>query len=147
SQKALDLNFNGLMIESHINPEKALSDAAQQVTPADLDLLLNDLTYRKTKSENTAFLSSLEALREQIDSLDQQMFELISQRMNIAEKIGNYKNKNEVTILQLRRWEKIMETRIRNGKSLGLSKDFVKKLLQLVHKESIQRQTEVMNKK
>jgi chorismate mutase len=74
------------------------------------------------------------------------MLELLSQRMNVVEEIGKYKSKNEVTILQLRRWEKIMSTRIKLGKSLGLTEDFIKKLLQLVHKESIQRQTEVMNK-
>ena len=74
------------------------------------------------------------------------MLELLSQRMNIVEEIGKYKSKNEVTILQLRRWEKIISTRIKLGKKLGLTEDFVKKLLQLVHKESIQRQTEVMNK-
>ena len=80
------------------------------------------------------------------DSIDQQMIELLSQRMNVVEEIGRYKSKNDVTILQLRRWEKIVSTRLKLGKSLGLSEDFVKKVLQLVHKESIQRQTEVMNK-
>ncbi len=147
SQKALDLNFNGLMIESHCNPKEALSDAAQQLTPKEFNLLIDNLVFRKTISHNSNFVSKLESLREQIDSIDHQMLELLSQRMNIVVKIGEYKSKNEITILQLLRWEKIIETRINSGKNLGLSEDFVKKLLQLIHKESIQRQTEVMNKK
>jgi len=147
SQKALDLNFNGLMIESHCNPKEALSDAAQQLTPKEFNLLIDNLVFRKTISYNSNFVSKLEPLREQIDSIDHQLLELLSQRMNIVEEIGEYKSKNEVTILQLRRWEKIIKTRISAGINLGLSEDFVKKLLQLIHKESIQKQTEVMNKK
>lgn len=146
SQKALDLNMDGLMIETHYNPTVALSDMNQQLTPKELDILLGELVFRRGTTKDADFTSILETLRSQIDSIDQQMLELLSQRMNVVEEIGKYKSKNEVTILQLRRWEKIMSTRIKLGKSLGLTEDFIKKLLQLVHKESIQRQTEVMNK-
>lgn len=146
AQKALDLNMNGLMIETHYNPMVALSDMNQQLTPQQLGSLLDNLVFRRTTTKDADFTSGLETLRSQIDSIDQQMLELLSLRMNIVEEIGEYKSKNEVTILQLRRWEKIISTRLKLGKSLGLSEDFVKKLLQLVHKESIQRQTEVMNK-
>jgi chorismate mutase len=124
----------------------ALSDMNQQLTPKELDILLGELVFRRGTTKDADFTSILETLRSQIDSIDQQMLELLSQRMNVVEEIGKYKSKNEVTILQLRRWEKIMSTRIKLGKSLGLTEDFIKKLLQLVHKESIQRQTEVMNK-
>jgi chorismate mutase len=146
AQKALDMNMDGLMIETHYNPTVALSDMNQQLTPQQLGNLLDNLIFRSATTKDANFASILEALRSQIDSIDQQMLELLSQRMNIVEEIGKYKSKNEVTILQLRRWEKIISTRLKLGKSLGLSEDFVKKLLQLVHKESIQRQTEVMNK-
>jgi chorismate mutase len=146
AQKAMDLNMAGLMIETHYDPTVALSDMFQQLTPKMLGELLNSIIYRRSSSNNDGFESVLETLREQIDSIDKQMLELLSQRMNVVEDIGKYKSKNEVTILQLRRWEKIISTRVKLGKKLGLTEDFVKKLLQLVHKESIQRQTEVMNK-
>jgi len=146
AQKAMDLNMAGLMIETHYDPSIALSDMLQQLTPNELGELLNDLVFRSSSSTNDGFESVLETLREQIDSIDTQMLELLSQRMNVVKDIGNYKSKNEVTILQLRRWEKIISTRVKLGKKLGLTEEFVKKLLQLVHKESIQRQAEVMNK-
>jgi chorismate mutase len=146
AQKAFDLNMDGLMIETHCNPKEALSDAEQQLTPDQLNILLDNLIIRKANSDDEDFTNILETLRNRIDSIDQQMIELLAQRMNVVEEIGKYKSQKQVTILQLRRWEKIVTTRIKLGKALGLSEDFVKKLLQLVHKESIQRQTEVMSK-
>lgn len=146
AQKAMDLNMAGLMIETHHNPSVALSDMNQQLTPSQLNDLLEKLIYRHSNNINADFASILETLREQIDSIDQQMLELLSKRMSVVEEIGKYKSKNEVTILQLRRWEKIIKTRVKLGKKMGLTEEFVKKLLQLVHKESIQKQTEVMNK-
>lgn len=146
SQKALDLNMDGLMIETHYNPSVALSDMNQQLTPSQLGNLLNNLILRRTSTKDADFTSMLETLRNQIDSIDQQMLELLAQRMNVVEEIGKYKSKNKVTILQLRRWEKIVATRLKLGKSMGLSEEFIKKLLQLVHKESIQRQTQVMSR-
>jgi len=146
SQKAIDLNMDGLMIETHYNPKVALSDANQQLTPNELDYLLKTLIYKKVSTDDESFANALESLRNSIDSIDQQMIELLAKRMNVVEEIGKYKSQKQVTILQLRRWEKIVTSRVRLGKALGLSEDFVKKLLQLVHKESIQRQTEVISK-
>lgn len=145
SQKALNLNFNGLMIETHINPKEALSDAKQQLTPEQLILLLKELKFRNQTSNNSEFLSLIEQYREQIDSIDYQLLELLSKRMKIIEDIGKYKLNNNVTVFQLRRWIKIIETRKEFGNSIGLDTDFVKKILQIVHRESIKQQTEIMN--
>lgn len=147
AQKGLDLNFDGLMIESHINPKSALSDAKQQLTPVQLQKLIHQLSFRKSESENAEFMNSLEQFREQIDSIDFQMIELLMQRMKIVKQIGKYKSDHNVTILQLRRWENIIKTRTEIGTKGGLSPEFIKTLLELVHKESILIQTEIMNKK
>ena len=147
SQKSIDLNMNGLMIESHNNPEKALSDVAQQLSPEELFHLLDQLVFRKIESDDKDFSGMLESLREQIDSIDKQIIELLAQRMSAVGEIGEYKSKNKVTIFQLRRWEKIISSRVEQGAKLGLSEGFVKELLQLVHKESIHKQADVMNKK
>jgi len=146
SQKALDLNVNGLMIEVHSDPKHALSDALQQLTPDELNHLINSLQIRSADSDDIDFTNHLEQYREQIDSIDTQLLELLAQRMNVVEQIGKYKSKNDVTILQLRRWEKILSTRTEIGEKLGLSENLVAKLLQLIHKESISKQTEIMNK-
>lgn len=147
AQEALNLNMNGLMIETHINPVAALSDANQQITPGALSDLLEHLVFKSDTTDNEEFLGQIEAFRRQIDSIDAQLIELLGQRLEIAHRIGVYKQKNNVTILQLRRWEKIMETRLRHGKKLGLSAGFVMKLLQLVHKESIRVQNLASGKK
>lgn len=144
SQKALDLNMDGLMIEVHIDPSSALSDARQQLTPEELAAMLGNLIVRTPTSSNSAFTSLLETYRDQIDSIDAQLIELLSQRMKIVDEIGRYKSENNVTILQLRRWENIIRTRTEQGKKLDLTDEFIKKILQIVHKESIQRQTEIM---
>jgi chorismate mutase len=144
SQKALDLNFNGLMIEVHINPSKALSDAKQQLTPAEFAKLLANLKF-KTNSFGPDFLDKLEYYRNQIDSIDYQILELLAKRMNIVRNIGIYKNQHNISILQLERWQKILSTRINFGTKLGLKKQFIKKLISLIHKESIDIQTQIKN--
>ncbi len=146
SQKAMDMNMDGLMIETHCCPEQAKSDIQQQLTPEQLKHLIENLSIRNSSSNNIGFINILEQYRNQIDSLDMQMLELLSQRMDIVEEIGEYKKENNVTILQLRRWENILRTRIEHGNNLNLPQEFIKKLLQLVHKASIQKQTEVMYK-
>jgi chorismate mutase len=146
SQKALDLNMNGLMIEAHITPREALSDVAQQLSPGELSRLLKQLVFREISCEDRKFADMLESLREQIDSIDKQILELLAQRMSVVGEIGKYKSQNRVTIFQLRRWEKIISSRVKQGLKLGLSENFIKHLLELVHKESIQKQTEIMNK-
>ncbi|MBL7861621.1 MAG: bifunctional 3-deoxy-7-phosphoheptulonate synthase/chorismate mutase type II [Cyclobacteriaceae bacterium] len=146
SQKALDLDMAGLMIESHINPDAAWSDAKQQVTPAVLSKIISDLVVRTQTVENKSFKDTLSILREQIDHLDDEIMQKLSQRMKISEKIGQYKKENNVTILQVNRWEEIIQTRIALCKAMGLSEEFTTELLKLIHNESIQIQTKVMNR-
>lgn len=141
SQKALDLNYNGLMIESHITPKLAKSDAAQQVTPAWLADMLERLHIRTEVSDNPIIVDTLEQFRQQIDSIDHQLIELLAQRCDISRKIGNYKHEHNLTIFQLRRWENIIQSRIKHGKELNLPEDHLIKLLQTIHKMSIQLQT------
>jgi len=145
SQKAMDLDFMGMMIESHIQPSVALSDAKQQVTPDALGEILNDLVIRTATVDNAQFKNKLAELRKIIDGLDDEIIQKLSSRMEIAEQIGEYKRDNNVTILQVNRWEEIIEKRLASGSAMGLSNEFLKKMLQLVHKESIRKQTEVMN--
>ncbi len=146
SQKALDLDMSGLMIESHINPDAAWSDAKQQVTPAALSHIIDGLVVRAVSSDNKTFKDTLSILREQIDQLDDEIMQKMSARMKISEKIGQYKKENNVTILQVNRWEEIIQTRVALGKAMGLNQDFMSDLLKLIHQESIQVQTRVMNK-
>ena len=145
AQKALDLAMAGLMIESHIDPTNALTDANQQITPVQLQDLLNNLILRSV-SGSFEFTSKLEELRREIDKIDAELLDILCRRMKIVEDIGQYKRDNNITILQLKRWSDIISDRLNIGVSMGLSRDFLLKMLQLVHKESIQKQTEIMNK-
>lgn len=145
SQKALDMDMAGLMIESHITPDAAWSDAKQQVTPTALSKILDALIVRTASSDSKSFKDTLVALREQIDQLDDDIMHKLSARMKISEKIGQYKKENGVTILQVNRWEEIINTRVAMGLAMGISEDFSKEFLKLVHQESIQIQTKVMN--
>ena len=146
SQKALDMDMAGLMIESHIHPDAAWSDAKQQVTPAVLGNIVDNLVVRSASSSNKSFKDTLTILREQIDHLDDEIMQKLASRMRISEQIGQYKKENNVTILQVSRWEEIVETRIALGRAMGLSREFTNELLKLIHNESIQVQTRVMNK-
>ncbi len=146
SQKALDLDMAGLMIESHLNPDAAWSDAKQQVTPAVLAKIVEGLVVRTVSSDNKTFKDTLGLLREQIDQIDDEIMQKMASRMKISEKIGQYKKENNVTILQVNRWEEIVQTRAALGKAMGLDEGFTRDLLRLVHHESIQVQTKVMNK-
>lgn len=146
SQKALDMDMAGLMIESHINPDAAWSDAKQQVTPAVLAKIIDELVVRKSSTDNKTFKDTLSILREQIDQLDDEIMSKLAARMKISEKIGQYKKENNVTILQVNRWEEIVHTRIALCKAMGLNEEFTADLLKLIHHESIQVQTKVMNK-
>lgn len=145
AQKALDLDMNGLIIEAHIHPEAALSDAKQQLTPLALGEMLDTLVIRKSKSDNIEFQNTLEMLRKKIDRIDHQLLETLATRMQIVDKIGEYKRDNKVTILQLERWAKIMKDRIPFGTAHELNSEFVKSLFDLIHEESIRLQTEVLN--
>lgn len=145
-QKALDLEMAGLMIESHLDPDHALTDASQQITPEDLALLLASLIIRQTTG-NTEFETKLEKLQREIDKMDAELLDIISKRLKIVDEIGQYKKENNITILQIRRWRDIFYDRLNLGSRMGLSQDFLLKLLQLLHEESILRQEEIMGKK
>ncbi len=143
-QTALDLNFDGLMIESHIAPEKALSDKEQQITPETLKALLDQLVLRTPSSDNVIFQQHLTQLRAQIDEIDHELLRVLAKRMLLAAEIGRYKQENNVTIFQLERWFEILESRKAWGTDLGLVEKFVYELYQLIHKNSIRVQTELM---
>lgn len=147
AQKALDLGMNGLMIESHINPSVALSDAQQQLTPPSLKELLNQLIYRKTSSQNPEFLDKLSHFRNMIDEVDDELINVLKKRMNIIEQIGIYKKEHDITIFQLERWQELLRTRSQWADKLGISREHIEKICQLLHEESIRIQTEIMNKK
>lgn len=145
SQKALDLDMAGLMIESHLNPDAAWSDAKQQVTPSVLSSILDGLVVRSVSSDDKTFKDTLDVLRDQIDHIDDEIMQKMASRMKISRQIGQYKKENNVTILQVGRWEEIIQTRVSLGKAMGLDEGFTRDLLRLVHHESIQVQTKVMN--
>ncbi len=145
SQTALDLNYDGLMIESHINPDHALSDAKQQLTPAALGKILESLIIRQPSTNDIIFINLLEELRDKIDVMDTALLEMISERMNVAREIGRYKKENNMTILQVERWNEILTTRLQAGLNKELTGDFIVKLYALIHDESIRQQTNVMN--
>jgi len=143
-QKALDLEMNGLMIETHINPTKALTDKNQQITPFQLGEMLTKLILRR-ESGGVEFEQKLEELRSEIDKLDEELIDILARRMTVVKEIGKYKKENKITILQLKRWNHLIHDRIENGIKLGLSREFILKLLGTVHEEGIQRQIDVMN--
>ncbi len=138
AQKALDLATNGLMIESHCNPEVALTDAEQQITPRDLRSLLANLVIHKTNSNNADFL--LQELRTQIDNIDDELLHLLAKRSEISSKIGVIKKENNLAVLQLDRWNSILSNHIEKGKMLGLKEELVKEIFEAIHKDSIDRQ-------
>ena len=147
AQKALDLNMDGLMIESHISPENALSDSLQQVTPENFNQLIHDLRFRSGESQSETYNTRLEELRSQIDQIDNELLDQIAKRMKVTKEIGLYKKQNDVTPFQLDRWKEILETRQPFAVSKGLSPLFVDKLLQIIHDESIKIQSSILNPK
>lgn len=146
SQKALDMGYDGLMIETHPDPDNALSDSKQQITPAQLNEVKNKLKLRQTTSDNILFKSKLEELRDKIDSVDHDLIETLSIRMKLIEEIGEYKKKNNVTIFQLERWNEIIKTRPQWAEALDLHKEFIEEIYKLIHSESLRNQTEILNK-
>jgi chorismate mutase len=145
SQKAFDMGMDGLMIESHIDPSCALSDAAQQLTPADLAKLLDKLVIRFETANNPAFENQLDVLRNRIDAIDTELLEILSTRVDTVKKIGQYKKENNVTALQINRWAQLMEDRVNIGKKFDLNETFVKTIFQLIHEDSVRMQTEIMD--
>ena len=146
AQKAIDLDFDGLMIESHIDPDKAWSDAKQQVTPDRLNEILSNIIWRKEDTSSEEFHAALEKLRQQINQLDDELIEILGQRMKIADLIGKYKKENNITILQTSRWNEIIQRAFQKAELLGLSKEFITKYFDAVHMESISHQKKIMDR-
>jgi chorismate mutase len=142
SQRALDLEMDGLIIETHFDPSIAMTDAAQQITPSSLKKLIGNLVFRD-KTGDIDFQNKLETLRTEIDKLDGELLQILAKRLDIIDEIGEYKKEHDITILQMKRWAGIIEDRMAIGTNLGLEENFLKQLLQLIHEESILRQTEI----
>ena len=145
AQKAIDLDYDGLMIESHIDPDKAWSDAKQQVTPGKLAEMLDTIVWRREDIASPEFHQALEKLRQQINHLDDELMQILGQRMKVSEKIAEYKKENNITILQTNRWNEILNRACQRAEKLGLSKEFITKYFDAVHMESISHQTKIFN--
>ena len=144
SQKALDLNFDGLMIETHNDPDNAWSDASQQITPKTLIKLMKDLIIRKESVQERSFIKELENLRIKIDDADSQILDILGNRMKVSDQIGKIKKKQNVAILQSERWKNILKKMISDGKQRGLSEDFILKIFKAIHQESINHQEKIL---
>nr|AOE10962.1 cytochrome C4 [uncultured bacterium]CCF99321.1 2-dehydro-3-deoxyphosphooctonate aldolase [uncultured Flavobacteriia bacterium] len=144
SQTALDLNFDGLMIESHYDPDNAWSDAAQQVTPAALIQIMKDLKIRKESSEEVEYNTSLNTLRAQIDVIDNNLIEKLGKRMKISDSIGSLKKDGNIAVLQSSRWNEILGKMILEGEQNGLSEEFILRMFKAIHQESINHQEKVL---
>jgi chorismate mutase len=145
AQQALDLNYDGLMIETHTDPDHAWSDANQQVTPVVLKQMFNDLRIRKITTEEGDYQSELIKLRASIDLFDSKLLDILGNRMKVAEQIGRLKKTKNVAVLQNQRWNEVLEKMISNGKEKGLSEEFILKLFKAIHQESISHQEKIMN--
>ena len=145
AQTAIDLDYDGLIIESHIDPDNAWSDAKQQITPEQLGEMIGSIRWRNEDVASEEYHAALEKLRQQINNLDDELMQILSQRMKVAENIGKYKKDNNITILQTNRWNSILERAFAKGDKFGLSKEFVTKYFDAVHMESIYHQNKIMN--
>ncbi|MEP0675424.1 MAG: chorismate mutase, partial [Nonlabens ulvanivorans] len=146
SQTALDLNYDGLMIETHYDPDNAWSDAAQQVTPETLLQIFQDLRIRKEQDDEVGYQSKLGVLRAQIDVIDSNIIETLGKRMKTADAIGALKKERNVAVLQSKRWNEILGKMILAGEEQGLSEEFILRVFKAVHQESINHQEKVINK-
>ena len=144
-QTALDLNFDGLMVETHFDPENAWSDAAQQVTPEKLKQIMKDLKIRKETNTEAEYQRSLDNLRAQINVADNQLVELLGKRMKVSDQIGALKKDKNVAVLQSKRWNEILGNMILEGESNGLSEEFILRMFKAIHQESINHQEKVIN--
>lgn len=141
-QQAMDLGFDGLVVESHCSPDDAWSDAAQQVTPEVLDFILDKLVIRNI----TQTTESLEALRRQIDEFDNNLLDLLSRRMRVCREIGQYKKEHNMTVVQTERYNEILDKRGAQGVLCGMDADFIKTIFEAIHEESVRQQMDIMNK-
>jgi chorismate mutase len=145
AQKAIDLDFDGLIVESHIDPDNAWSDAKQQITPEVLGSMIDHMIWRKEDIISEELHVQMDKMRAQINQLDDELMQLLGQRMKVADKIGQYKKDNNITILQTNRWNAILERAFVKGGQLGLSQEFITKYFDAVHMESINHQNKIMN--
>lgn len=145
SQTALDLNYDGLMIETHIDPDNAWSDAAQQVTPKTLVQIMEDLKIRKVTDQEAEYRSKLGNLRAQIDVIDNQLIDILGKRMEVSDEIGQLKKQRNVAVLQTNRWNAILGKMILEGETKGLSEEFVLRMFKAIHQESINHQEKIIN--
>lgn len=146
SQTAANLNYDGLIVESHCNPAEAWSDAGQQLTPSDFAALMRTINWRAVKSEDPAYVRTLNRCRAEIDQIDSEIFDLLSRRMRIADRIGEVKRDNDVVILQSGRWSSIVEKVLGRAAELNLSAEFLRTVLEAIHLESIDHQNRIMQK-
>ena len=146
AQTALDLNMDGLMVETHVSPQIALSDADQQITPKQLANLISSLVLRETSAEDKNFKEQLKKLRMLIDEVDMKLLQVMGERTKLVQEIGRFKKENSVTILQIERWFEILKTRQEMGVSCDLENQMVLELFELIHKHSILTQTDIMKK-
>ena len=144
SQKAMDLNFDGLMIESHPDPDKAWSDAAQQVTPNGWSEMMDRLILR-SHEVSTDVAERIDDIRDRVGSLDDRLFDLLSERMLLSEEVGQLKRENNITILQEEHWKRIINSRLERSDDYNLTTQFVRKIMDAIHQESIRHQTRIMN--
>lgn len=140
-QQAMDLGFDGLIVESHCSPDNAWSDAKQQVTPDVLDYILSLLVIRDEKVTT----EGIHALRKQIDELDNQLIELLAKRMRVCREIGQYKKEHNMTVLQTSRYNEILDKRGAQGVLCGMSSEFIRSVFEEVHEESVRQQIEIIN--
>ncbi|MCH5247220.1 MAG: bifunctional 3-deoxy-7-phosphoheptulonate synthase/chorismate mutase type II [Muribaculaceae bacterium] len=141
SQQALDMGFDGLIIESHCDPDCAWSDKTQQITPDVLNYILNTLVYR----DETSTTESLNLLRQQIDTIDNELLEILNKRMRISREIGQYKKEHRMPVFQVDRHDNIMQSRVKTAKEMGMSEDFMKTILSAIHEESVRVQINILN--
>lgn len=142
SQRGLDLGMKGLMIETHCDPDKAWSDAAQQIVPERLTEILSELIWKDESTKDLGFTRELLGIRSDIDDIDEEIIRLLADRMKLSQKIGDFKKEHDIVILQLERWKQILQTRKELGLSLGLSDEFLDEYLNQLHRESIRKQTD-----
>ena len=145
SQQAMNLGFDGLMVESHCNPAVALSDAKQQLTPGDLIDMLESLTVRDADTDNAEYKENIDQLRTMIDSCDDELIRTLGARMQISRKIGQYKKGNNIAIVQASRWDSLLAAAIKEGEIYGLDADYITKVFNAIHEASVKEQNKILS--
>jgi chorismate mutase len=143
SQQALDMGFDGLIIESHCDPDCAWSDKSQQITPDVLNFVINTLVLR----EGSHTTESLSLLRQQIDALDNELLEVLNKRMRVSREIGQFKKEHRMPVVQATRYDDIIQSRVKLAEEMGMSSEFMKAVLAAIHEESVRQQIVILNQK